>query len=370
MGVLSATALMAVIVVLPVVISSQRFGPVLTPADAAEFPESGPGGRFGPGDHAPFGSPLPAILDRSRATFSGAGTAWIEAIGSWTREGGEGDRDRTAVRTSILMWTIHLIMLIGMVRLAMRDAGARRLLTLFVAALIGYGTSMLVAPRLYIPHRYITYTIPILAAIALPAAAGELPSLWRPLRDRPGARAAGALVICILTLVLAGGRGDGMAGYMRRARNDSLYEFVAALPPKSLIAGWPEGPMDDFSYVCRRSVFISREAHQGFHTVYVLAMRERMNVLIDAYFAKDIEPLIRLRDEFGVTHLFVDLRHLRDSPPVYFEPFNERTQNRFDEGLPGGFEITRQLKRATVYRDLPLVILDLGRLHAGAGRRE
>ncbi len=370
LGVLSATALMAAIIVLPVAISSHRFGPVLTPADATEFPESGPGGRFGPGDRAPFGSPWNAIRHQSRATFLGAGPAWIESIGAPAREGGTGDggRERAATRTRILMWTIHIIMLIGMVRLAMRDAGARRLLTLFAAGVIGYGISALVAPRLYIPHRYITYPIPILAAIALPAAAGELPSLFRRLRERPRVRATSMLAICIFTLVLAGGRGNALAGYMRWDSENSLYKFVASIPPDSLIAGWPEGPVDNFPYVCRRSVLISRETHQGFHTVYVLAMRERMSALIDAYFAGNIEPLIRLRDEFGVTHLFVDLGHLRSSPPVYFKPFNERTQNRFDEGQVGGFEITRQLKRATVYRDLPLVILDLSRLRAGAGR--
>ena len=84
-------------------------------------------------------------------------------------------------------------------------------------------------------------------------------------------------------------------------------------------------------------------------------------MLIDAYFAADLEPLRALRDRLGVTHLVIDRRHY-ESPPTYFRPFDQWTAQAFSAGRARGFEVRRRIAQAQVFDDGTLAVLDLSRL--------
>ncbi|MEE8156492.1 MAG: hypothetical protein V3T53_16170 [Phycisphaerales bacterium] len=61
---------------------------------------------------------------------------------------------------------------------------------------------------------------------------------------------------------------------------------------------------------------------------YTLEMRRRMTAIICAYFASGPGPLMKLRDEFGVTHLIVDRRHYQKGANLsFFEPFDTMTHD-------------------------------------------
>jgi hypothetical protein len=139
--------------------------------------------------------------------------------------------------------------------------------------------------------------------------------------------------------------------------------FLRGLPPDVLIAGWPVGPMvQSIPYMIGRPMLLTYETHQTFHEEYTLAMRDRFFALNDAYFARDVKPLVRLRDEFGVTHLLL-LRDYYRKRPWYFEPFVPWIKKRFAELDRQTPEPLRQIPRAGVYDDEEgWVLLDLRKL--------
>src|SRR4029450_5452837 len=111
--------------------------------------------------------------------------------------------------------------------------------------------------------------------------------------------------------------------------------------------------------------FVTFETHQAFHENFVQEMRRRMSALIDAYFAHDQMPLRRLRDEFGVTHLLLDVRHRSAPPARYFAPFDAWVASARARGAPPAWLVAR-LDAATVFTDGPYVVVDLARLDSPA----
>ena len=135
-------------------------------------------------------------------------------------------------------------------------------------------------------------------------------------------RAGVTFVFCLFVLVTIGGRGSDKAGLNVEMRDAPLYQAIAKLPVDAVIAGWPFTAIENVPYAARRTALLTFETHQAFHKQYVDVMRERMRALIDATLATSNEPLIRLRDEHGVTHMLVYLPHLRGGRLDYFKPFD------------------------------------------------
>jgi hypothetical protein len=166
-------------------------------------------------------------------------------------------------------------------------------------------------------------------------------------------------------LLLVGGRGAPNAGFRVRVDpGQEIYDAVKGLPPDALIAGWPRGLLDNIPYVTQRATLLSYETHQPYHDLYVLEMRRRMEAIIAAYWARSPEPLIELRDEFGATHLLLDLRHLREEKPLYFEPFTPAIERAFNRARSHGLEVLRQADHAAVYRDSRYLLLDLSAIRS------
>jgi hypothetical protein len=250
-----------------------------------------------------------------------------------------------------------VIVVTGTALLVGRDLAARRLLLLVGAAILGHEASRVAAPLLFLPDRYVLYPIPVLVVVLLPAAAGALAGRR--------ARGAAAIGITLLVLLTLGGRGPGRTGIIALEASydgelSALTETLRALPPQALIAGWPDGAMDDVPYLTGRRALLTRETHQAFHAGYVLEMRRRMAMLIEAYWATTPGPLRRLRDELGVTHLLVDRRHFA-MPPTYFAPFAAPlvvAQTALGHSEPASL---RQ-REAAIYDGTRFRVLDLSRL--------
>ena len=95
------------------------------------------------------------------------------------------------------------------------------------------------------------------------------------------------------------------------------------------------------------------------------AMRERMNAMFDAYFSTDAVPLVRLRQEFGVTHLLVNTRDFTDPrhTPDYFAPWKARIAQSLAEIKGKEYLLNRALqKKAAVFNQDGFILLDLAKL--------
>lgn len=332
-----------------------EYGRRLGPADVAAYPELGPGGRYGFEDRPPFLHVGAALADAFGRSLQGGEPAWIPSLRRWIMAGS------TYGRPSLLLVAIAgffgLLTLAGTVLRARRDPAVRRLLLLLAASIAAYLAAARLAPALYFPQRYMIYSVPVLSMILLPAAVRSLAARYRPAATSPAVIAA----VCACLLLL-GGRGGGATGLSVDASADrELYDAVAKLPPGALLAGWPEGPLNNVPWLCRRSVLLNRESHEAIHQEYAEQMRRRMKAVTDACFAATPDPLSRLRRNWGVTHLLVDLGQYGEDAPAYFEPFNEAVRQAHGRMRAGGSEVLRQADACAVFKNGRWLLLDLAR---------
>jgi hypothetical protein len=345
-----ATAGLSALLLAPTAMRIGAYGATLGPTQAAAYPEIGPGGRFGPRDRPPFRLVRQAMEATVRALS-----------GPRLGERADGTYSYRLIWRWPVLVPVVLTAIVGLYLAATTSAG-RRLLALGVAAGVGHVLANLLLPNLYLPQRYTLYAIPIYIAIVLPAGLVAIARRLLPSDRTTPVR------IALLTATFAGilvlmGTGMKTDAGLRHTLRSSLpvMEFIRTLPPDALIAGWPRGAMEDVPYVTGRRAFVTFETHATFHRGYADDMRQRTNALIDAYFATDVEPLRRLRDQHGVTHLVIDRTHYVTAPPVYFAPFDAMIPPRYEAAQRDGVEALRQTG-AIVHDDGTYVVLELARL--------
>lgn len=301
-------------------------------------------------DRVPFPDFFVAARRQAAATLESNSTPLIPRVRN-------AFRGRETMVTNVLL----IIFGLGLVPLAKQGGAARRSLALPFAGLTGYVLATVFTPYLYVPQRYIAYTLPLFIVVLLPASGAALAGVLWPARRAPWTRVVGVLLTAGASLVLLGGRGDPSAGYSVVLNPETkMYEFVRSLPKDALIAGWPGGVIDNVPYVCRRRAFMTRENHLTFQKGYVLEMRRRIHALMIALFSDDARGLLELRDTFDVTHLIVEAEYL-SKPPPYFVPFDIEVGGIWQEGHLRGFAVETALAKAAVFSEGTLTVLDLSK---------
>ncbi len=186
---------------------------------------------------------------------------------------------------------------------------------------------------------------------------------------RKGTALAALTLTYIALIAEADPRGSGYEGRLEPHQKDAL-RFIQTLPKDVVLAGWPlrgktAGVTENIPYYSRRKILLGYQTHAAIHTNYVLTMRERMDAIIDAFFAQDIAPLIMLRDRFDVDYLVVDTDDLTgEKPPSYVAPFKARIQEIWDNRGQRPFVVLTLDDAVCVYCRGTLRILDLHKLTA------
>lgn len=363
---LGGTALVAVALLLPSAIGTSRYGKVVRPSDVTQYPEAGPGGRYSSESRAPFRGFFESVPRPAEAALFGAAEPWSPSARAWLLGSKKPAQRWSSERYRQAIGAIFLLALAGAVALLVRQAAARRVALLGVAAGVGYGVSRIVVPYAYLPERYVAYAVPLLATVIVSTGvAGFFGASFAQGRRRWAKWAtlslAGALVLALLA-----GRVAGNVGLTHNLRHDSaLYDAIAKLPPNSMVAGWPRGLMNAVAYASRRPTLISMEVHQAFHAGYVEEMRRRMYALIDAYFATSAEPILRLGREFGVTHLLIQRSHYGRNGPGYFRPFGAPIKAARDAGHKR-YLLPKLASRASIFQRGDYMLLDLAKIEAAS----
>lgn len=350
---LAITGLVSAALLSPTAIASGAYGRILSGADVQQYPETGIGGRYQAKNVPPWPGYFTHAAKVAERSIRGHGRPWL----------------RSGRRLPPAFWYALLVVsAVGWIGLLPENPGARVVTAFAVAAIAGYFVATRVAPFLYLPPRYVMYPVPLLCVLVIPA---SFVRLGRWAGAAVGQRLAGPMVAAvsgIVLLVVMGGEGNPELGLRVDARSSAgLLEAVGRLPKDAMVAGFPRGAVDDIPLFARRQVLMSSETHQVFHEGYVLEMRRRLRAFLAAYFATGPEPIRRLRDEFGVTHLLVDRAHLKGRAPGYFEPFKPWVSKaRRDAGGPA-LLLSRPATEAEVYRKGRLRLVDLAVLLGPAG---
>jgi hypothetical protein len=359
--VLAATALVMAALQLAPALASRGWGDLVGPDRFSEYPEAGPRGRYGSSLNRPWPDLLDSVPRSARLSLEAGGEPFVPSAHTWLdRPLPDGSTRRPAWITGLLV-----LGLLGWLGLAARDPAARRLLVLPLALVIAYEAAKLLDPAFYLPIRYVGYAIPTLVWLLVPTTAAGLVGLFTDGARHPRLRTiavvgAGAALIATL--------GSGVqlrAGVGQDARRfGRLFAAVRETPRDAVIAGWPTGPIQDVPLVARRNAFLTWEHHQAFHAGYLDTLRVRMRAFVEAYFATTPEPLARLRDEHGVTHLMVDTRHFGERPPTYFSPFQPEIQQAWSHSR-GRSWLLQQIESGRGERHGGLVLLPLADIEDG-----
>jgi hypothetical protein len=292
-------------------LSASGFGPLVGRAALAAGPEFGPAGRL---DLYPLPNPFFDLI------------YWpFESMGLFLDIG-------------LFAGILSLVVLLPFVVVGARRAPWPRYLPLLrPAALLLAGSLMLyvlaraVALKLFVPDRYITYTINLLYALGLAV-------VLRHALAGPLSRAGGRVCLLLLAVGIGAVRltDDGLYDYRADA---ALYAAVDGLPKDALIAGNPE-LLDNVLTFGRRNVLASFELAHPWSEGYWAMFYPRLAHQAAAYYAKDPETVLEFARAYGVTHLVVreaDLTPAAVAKGPLFAPFDDRIREL--AGRPGEFAL-------------------------------
>ena len=358
------TGVLAVSALLPMILNAQSYGRRVVAADIVTYPEAGPDGNYRVYDQLPY-----RLFGIEWTTYFlgpmySHGDPIVPAFNLHKK------LDSTALLLALAITGLAAtaVMLGGLRSILRSDqsGGALRCIAFFAACAILHVFSWLAAPYLYIPTRYFMFSLPFLLTLVFPW------SLLTVLRRIPALQRSTKLcefvflAIIVAYLAAFGGRGnvDFSASLVDKPARP-LFDAVGALPKDVVIAGWPVGPIRKLEYVTRRNAFLTGDLHQVLHLKFMQVMRARMDALFDAYFSTDAEPLYRLRDQFGVTHLIVETRDFTDAqhPPEYFAPWRSRIGPRLAAIKGNEYLLNEALQKKTaIFNQNGFVLLDLAKL--------
>jgi hypothetical protein len=201
--------------------------------------------------------------------------------------------------------------------------------------------------KLFIPDRYVIYTINLFYCLFLALALHAALKIGQWPRNL-------ALPALLLAALLGALRLHGV-GLRDYSAYGALYTALAATPKDALIAGHPN-LMDTVPTFARRSVFATYELAHPWSRGYWEKLRPRLEDLFRAYYAADPEKVLAFGRKYGISFLVVDDRHFhpdffkggqfffpmdRRAPPNAGPSLRERVDAPFF--APFGDQIRRQV---------------------------
>ena len=196
----------------------------------------------------------------------------------------------------------------------------QELFALFLASVAMYQISDLFLLKLFIPRRYLEYSIPLLSLIAFAMMVGGGIGKIKRVRLRRSLQIAGIVLVALLNFDI-----DAKAMFVDLSSYADLYRYLGTLSRETVIAAPPE-LADGIPTFSRRKVFIQYELSHPFFDRYWEVVKKRTSDFFDAYYSKNLSSLYQFCQENKIEYLVVDKKHFTEeyltSGKIYFEPFN------------------------------------------------
>ena len=189
-----------------------------------------------------------------------------------------------------------------------------------VASLILFYIARMVMFKIYLPVRYVRYSLSILVIILSGTVIAQLINKIRMPRLRLALQITAVLLIPASVLPI--NRND----YLMNASDDKDWlEYLGTLPKDALIAA-PPLLADNIPTFAKRSVLINYEMSMPFYDRVWPTIKQRTFDFFNAYYADDPLSLYAFTQKYGIDDIVVDERlfsprYLRYGR-FYFEPFN------------------------------------------------
>jgi hypothetical protein len=331
------------IVMLPYVLTSSEFGPVITVAQAKALPEFLPGGR-------------------SRFFYDDFGKYWIWGGRSGIQPALDPPLFCVALLLPLLLRAPHRFPLVPQLRQGMALFGQ-----MIVTGLGWFGLAHLLLFKLHLPSRYTQHNLRIVmalsAAIALTILLDAL-LRWVAQSDRP-LRKFFANGLVLLTVALLALYPLSLNNFPKNTyvtgTAPTLYRYLAAQPKTTLVASLSAeaGNLPTFS---GRSVLVSEEYAIPYHWGYYQQFRQRVLDLIEAQYSSDWAIVQHFIQKYGITHWLLNKQAFsaaavaQDSWLKQYQPVTAQAVTRLQQGqIPA---LATLGDRCTVLQTEQLVLLN------------
>lgn len=177
-------------------------------------------------------------------------------------------------------------------------------------------------PYLYLPDRYVQYSLPYLAACFLGVWGGKACAQ----RESAGARLA--FLLMVLGLGVSFHREDISPGVnLNHYDNTELYRALAATPEGCLIAA-PPFLADEIPVYVHRSVLFNYELSHPWYPKYYSMISQRTDDFYRAYYSTSPAQVEEFLRRYHIDYLVVSPKHFSEDYQSrkiwYFEPWNRR----------------------------------------------
>lgn len=169
---------------------------------------------------------------------------------------------------------------------------------------------------LYVPERYLQYTLPLIPTFIFGTLFYRLQQVWQP---------KALLVFLALTLIITSlfWRDDLMAP---KSHERELFRYLSALPIQAMIAA-PPGLASNIPLYSFRSVYISNEAYIPFHQRYFYTVKDRFKQWLSAYYTDNPQVLAKFIRRNHVDYLVVQSddfsrKRIDDLPEKFYYAFD------------------------------------------------
>jgi hypothetical protein len=324
-------------VLLPSVLTESPYGPVVSVDRARGMPEFGPRGRN-------------AFFVADSYVF------WLESNRSGLNLQAN---DALFPQLPILFELAALAILLPLLVTLRRFLPAAQLVSgqsviliqLLAASFALFFAAHLVLFRLYLPARYVQWTVPlalsIAAGLALTTLLYEVSARVRP--SRQGWLVAVSGVACAAGVALYPAHSRPV---FRSDPYPTVSEYLRA-QPKDVLVAVPTWHADLLAGMTGRRVLVAREYALAYHLGYYREVRQRVEDLIEAYYDEGTKRLTSLVDRYGVDFFLVDgdaFRGMIDrSWGPAFEPFASTIQAKMNR--PRRYALQDLARRCAVVRE-------------------
>ena len=336
-----ACAVVCVALLAPTVFGSSPFGPTVDARTALEMPEFGPGGRNA------FFTPDPYEY-------------WVVSY----RSGFDlRVTDALVPGLPIFYGLLALASLLPVAAAARRwRPGGPRLgpvaamsVQIIVASLALFLAAHALLFRLYLPARFVAWTVPL--ALSICAGVGIAALLQSTLGSLGRGRAVTAVV-----LLLAG----GLALYPARFdgnfvtdRTPEITAYLRTLPPDALVVGAPV-EADSVPAFSGRRVLVNREYALAYHLGFYRQVEQRASDAIAAYYAESPRELQELASRYGLTVFLVNRAAFEpataaDAWAGSFAPYTAEVVRRVEGGRRFALEDAARRCGALTEQDVTVV---------------
>ncbi len=218
---------------------------------------------------------------------------------------------------SALLVVVLFIYALKYYRPILSMSGLRIFGYLFPASLILYLLAYVLLLKLFIPSRYIEYSLTLFYCMATAVA-------LRMAVENLGLKRIAFPVITSLLIIVAAVRSQDVGIYDYSGDAD-LYRFLETTPKKSLVAGQPE-LMDNVLTFSRRKALVTYELSHTWVQPYWDEIKKRTFDFFRAYYSDNPDEIRKFCRKYHIDYLVV---RDEDFPPavlkknhIYFEPFD------------------------------------------------